>query len=451
MKTKTTLLSLLLVLIGLNLAIAQVGIGTTTPDASAALDVVATDKGLLPPRMTEAERDAISNPTVGLMLWCSNCGSNGEMQAYNGNGWMSMISGTANQPWTVPDAPLIAGVTPGVGQVEITFTAPTNNGGTPITSYTATSNPGGITASVQQAGGGTITVTGLTNGTAYTFTLTATNSIGTSAASAASNAVTPGNVPDTPNITNVTASNAQAEITFTAPANNGGTPITSYTATSNPEGITASVQQAGGGTITVTGLTNGTAYTFTLTATNSIGTSAASMPSNAVTPNLSVGDYHEGGVVFYIFDSNDPGYVAGETHGLVAAIEDQSSGAEWGCYNTSISGADGNGIGSGAANTSAILADCSESGIAAELCDNYTGGGYSDWFLPSIDELSLMSQNRTTINTTAVANGGTDVSGEYWSSTQQNAEFGYIRNLSGGGQSSNYKSYYKKVRAVRAF
>jgi hypothetical protein len=97
----------------------------------------------------------------------------------------------------VPNAPTIgnAAVSGVSGQASIPFTAPTSNGGASITSYTATSSPGGFTATLSQAGSGTIIMNGLTNGTAYTFTVRATNSIGQSAESAASNAVTPINQP----------------------------------------------------------------------------------------------------------------------------------------------------------------------------------------------------------------------------------------------------------------
>ena len=93
----------------------------------------------------------------------------------------------------VPNAPIIGPATvSGVsGQASISFTAPAFNGNSAITSYTATSSPGGITATVSQAASGTIIINGLTNGTAYTFTVRATNSIGQSAESASSNAVTP--------------------------------------------------------------------------------------------------------------------------------------------------------------------------------------------------------------------------------------------------------------------
>jgi uncharacterized protein (TIGR02145 family) len=187
-------------------------------------------------------------------------------------------------PRSVPGAPTIGSATPSNGQATITYTAPVSNGGFAITSYTATSSPGGLTGTLSQAGSGTITVTGLTNGIAYTFTVTATNSFGTSAVSAASNSVTPRTIPGAPTMGTATLGAAQATITYTAPANNGGAAITSYTATSSPGGVTGTLSQAGSGTITVSGLTNGTAYTFTVTATNAAGTSAASAVSNSVTP-----------------------------------------------------------------------------------------------------------------------------------------------------------------------
>jgi titin len=131
----------------------------------------------------------------------------------------------------------------------------------------------------------TATVTGLTNGTAYTFTVSATNAIGVSAASAPSNSVTPtGNTaPAAPSNVSATGGDASATVSWTAPTSDGGSPITSYTVTSAPGGITATVA-APATSATVTGLTNGTAYTFTVAATNAVGAGPASAPSNSVTP-----------------------------------------------------------------------------------------------------------------------------------------------------------------------
>ena len=75
----------------------QVGIGTTTPNASAILDLTTTTQGFLPPRMTDAQKNAIATPATGLMVWCTNCGTAGELQVYNGTTWANMVGGTASQ------------------------------------------------------------------------------------------------------------------------------------------------------------------------------------------------------------------------------------------------------------------------------------------------------------------------------------------------------------------
>jgi hypothetical protein len=113
----------------------------------------------------------------------------------------------------------------------------------------------------------------------------ATNAIGNSAPSAPSVAVTPSaplTVPGSPTGVTATAGNAQATVSFTAPTTNGGSAITRYTVTSNPGNITGTGTSS---PITVSGLTNGTSYTFTVVATNAIGNSAPSAPSVAVTPS----------------------------------------------------------------------------------------------------------------------------------------------------------------------
>ena len=192
---------------------------------------------------------------------------------------LSSTSSNFITPLGVPDAPTIGTATRGNAQASVTFTAPANNGGSVITGYTVTSSPSNITATGTTS---PITVTGLSNGTAYTFTVTATSTVGTGVASSASNSVTPATVPGAPTSVSATSDNAQSTVTFTAPANNGGSVITGYTVTSHPAGGTDS--NAGSTSLShlVTGLTNGTSYTFTVTATNAAGTSSASASSNTI-------------------------------------------------------------------------------------------------------------------------------------------------------------------------
>jgi hypothetical protein len=189
---------------------------------------------------------------------------------------------------TVPGAPTI-GVATSTGSTSATvsFTAPASNGGATITSYTAVSSPEGITGTLSQAGSGTITVNGLTSNTPYTFTVYATNSVGNSPSSAPSNQITTSavaTVPGAPTIGVATSTGStSATVSYTAPANNGGAGITSYTAISTPGDITGTLSQAGNGIITVTGLSPSTTYTFKVKATNSVGDSAYSSSTSSIT------------------------------------------------------------------------------------------------------------------------------------------------------------------------
>ena len=179
---------------------------------------------------------------------------------------------------TIPGAPTSVVATAGNASASVAFTAPASNGYSAITGYTVTSSPGSFTATGATS---PINVTGLTNGTAYTFTVIATNAIGNSGASAVSTAVIPKTVPGAPTSVVATAGNTSASVAFTAPASNGGSVITGYTVTSSPGSITATGATS---PINVTGLTNGTAYTFTVIATNAVGNSVPSAASTAVTP-----------------------------------------------------------------------------------------------------------------------------------------------------------------------
>jgi len=233
------------------------GFGTSTPDNSAKLDVSSTTQGFLPPRMTETQRDAISSPVAGLVVWCTNCGPSGELQVNNGSTWTNMIGGTA----------------------------------------------------------------------------------------------------------------------------------------------------------------------------------AEYVPA--------IGDYYQGGVIFYL---------DGIGGGLVCAVSDQSTSAEWGCYNTTLSGADGTVIGTGSQNTIDIVAGCATPDIAADICADLSLNGYIDWFLPSIDELNAMYLNKAAIDATAIINGGVAFGTDwYWSSSEYNNFHAYLQDFTSNSQGVNSKDTPSRMRAVRAF
>jgi hypothetical protein len=179
----------------------------------------------------------------------------------------------------LPGAPTMVTAVAGNVSATVSFSAPAT-GGSAITGYTVTASPGGITATGTAS---PIAVGGLTTGTSYTFTVTATNGVGTGPSSAASPAVTPATVPAAPTAVSATATSGGVSVGFTAPASNGGAAITSYSVTSNPSAVVAT---GAGSPIVVTGLSPAVSYTFTVTATNRIGTGLPSAASNAVTTSV---------------------------------------------------------------------------------------------------------------------------------------------------------------------
>ncbi len=197
-------------------------------------------------------------------------------------------SGASNAvtPATVPGAPTGVLGLRGNQQVTVSWTAPADNGGSAVLSYTVTPYDGAtplgavtVSAPTTQA-----VVSGLVNGKPYTFVVVATNAVG-SGGGATSGPVTPATVPQPPSSVVAAIDVRAARLSWTAPTNTGGSPITGYTVTASPGGATAST--TGATAVIVPGLTNGTPYTFVVVATNAVGSSAPSGPSNAVTPGPS--------------------------------------------------------------------------------------------------------------------------------------------------------------------
>jgi hypothetical protein len=158
-----------------------------------------------------------------------------------------------------------------------------------------------------------------------------------------------------------------------------------------------------------------------------------SLENNTQAQCVSIGQSLQGGIVFWVDATGDGG--------LIAAPSDQSSGCNWGCQGTLITGTFSNSNGS--SNTDLIYAQCSVPGMSSEICSNLVLGGYSDWYLPSIDELNLLYQQKSIV--------GGFTANAYWTSNQFSSVDAYWQNFNSGMQGHNLKNQSAGVRAIRAF
>ncbi len=200
------------------------------------------------------------------------------------------------------------------------------------------------------------------------------------------------------------------------------------------------------------GLVISTTYYLRAYATNIAGTSYGNEYTFTTTSTLSIGSYHQGGIIGYFLQNGDPGYDINVLHGIIISQSNIGTGVVWGCEGTLITGANGTLIGDGAQNTLDIIAGCNTPGIAAELCNSLVLNSYSDWFLPSDNEWIAMDLNLVLINGISNAQG-------YWTSNQFSANnaninfnnypsyTGYIGNI----PKSDANSYGGVVRAIRMF
>jgi len=199
----------------------------------------------------------------------------------------------------------------------------------------------------------------------------------------------------------------------------------------------------------VTPLTVGTT-TITVTTVDGGLTATCTVIVNPAPAPVAVGDSYGGGIVAYILQSGDTGYDANVQHGLIAATADQSTGIEWitgGSTQTTLNGNTLTALGKGQANTNAMKAQTGYTGGAAKVCDDYsvTVGNvtYTDWFLPSKDELDKLYINKVAI--------GGFADGWYWSSSEYLASHARGQFFGNGFQGNLYKYDARRVRAVRAF
>jgi len=297
--------------------------------------------------------------------------------------------------WSVTDATTVT-INNGVGSVALSGTTVVNPTTTTTYTLTATNTAGSVTATTTVTVGSALTITYNGNGN------------------------TAGTVPVDP------SSPYQSEATVTVLGNTGDLSRindggTSYRVTS------WNIKADGSGAYYMEG------------STFIIGTSNVTLYAQW-TPYALRDTGPAGGYIFY-----DKGIYSSGWRYLAAAPSDQSTSPTWGCYGTSISGADGTAVGTGEQNTIDIEAGCATAGTAADICANLSLGGYDDWFLPSKDELNLMYNNLKVFG----VGGFFDYI--YWGSSEYLAISAWSQYFLNGSQGSSSKISTYQVRAIRAF
>jgi len=237
------------------------------------------------------------------------------------NYWVDVSFSPAPPPGQVTNVT----ASPGTGTAQVSWTAPSSGG--PVTTYTVTPYVGGVAQTPTTVVGSppltTATVANLTAGTSYTFTVTASNPNGAGAPSAPSNAVTPAapTAPSAPGGVSAAPASSQALVSWSPPSSTGGSSLTGYTVTpyiGSAAQPPTQVSDPSATSATVTGLTDGVTYTFTVSATNAVGSSGPSAASNPVTPEDTIFDF-----------TTPPTVDSGDANAVNLGVRFQSSQAGW--------------------------------------------------------------------------------------------------------------------------
>ena len=318
-------------------------IGAATIDTSAALDISSTLQGFLPPRMTQIQRDAIFNPAVGLLVWCSDCGVKGLFSVFTGSSWseLQLMSPEGSIP-TVSTFPI----------------------------STFGFNSATISGAVTFNGGKSV----LAKGLCYSKS-------------------------PYPNISDF---------------------------------VTATDTGNGSMSYTLNNLDSNSRYFVRAFAQNQNGIAYGSQQEFTTKRTIAVGDTFGGGIVAYILKAGDIGYVQGEQHGIIVSeihpinqrVEYGScgSGLSYPEYQSNIMVLDSTKtqrrLLSAIHNMNLINSSCSNISSVTYYVDNWMYNGYSDWVVPSLDDLYAIKSNQSIINNSLDINHQLKTGGvQYWSST----------------------------------
>ena len=154
---------------------------------------------------------------------------------------------------------------------------------------------------------------------------------------------------------------------------------------------------------------------------------------------MPIGDTFQGGIIVYILQPGDLNYSASTERGIIVSASDVSSGVKWynGSYGVKTSAND-KVVRTGSSNTTKIVNAQGAGSYAAQVCQDLSLNTYTDWQLPSIDELKILYSARS-------------LTGAYWSSTEYEAGWNYVRVVNDGQEGSRAKNVTLKVRAVRYY
>ena len=414
----------------------------TEASSSAILEASSTTQGFLPPRMTIAQRLAIINPVQGLMIYCTNCGTYGEPQYYNGNSWIN-FAGTATSKST-PTINITIGT--------YTFTASTPQG-----PNTATNTGTGSTYAFTYVG---------TGSTTYASSSTRPTNAGTYSVTVSLSASGDGNYNAATASAAFTIAQAIPTVTPTIGSYNyiSGTPQGPTAATNTGTGTNYIYSYTGTGITSygpsATKPTDGGTYTViaTVAANGNFAASSSAPTAFSIKTNLAVGNTYGGGTVAYILKAGDIGYDANQQHGLIISGDLTANNITWSSNYGSMGSSGGAGIynndtqtedfpsadlQTGLSNTNIIInVEGSGTSYAAGIARAYTGGNYTNWYLPSASQMNAMKTNLITPFTTNY----------YWTSTEGGDYDAYAYSVPNHDVRGIDKLVAQgKVRAIRSF